>query len=391
MICGVSSWKPYLFDFAFQTYVLNVVCLLIHSLLTYAWLIKGFLAHGAEKVCDPTADERAKVFTAVDYDAIINAASGEGGEGEWGEGDDGWGADAERQQKLKEAEAEAKERQRHVQARKDAGLSERPKLVLRRPGTGPPNPIKSPPSSSLLDEPSCVTCKGSRGYCRRRGFAGHLPLQSAAGVAKSAGNAAAAHPDLDPVAQQVGLALEWVVKSVEREGAREWLMKQSSSSQLSAEQKESQFRDSWKQLVLACARSQRRKETNIQEVYVSNSSVTQQLSALGHGAAEIRELTLRTTELGVLGTAGRARVSLLTNRAMKSSSIGGKAGPKAALRSIDLVYGTPGANPLLPVLASPKKDAGTLQCLRCGQPGQSGSTDHGTHCRTPRCQPGHMY
>ena len=62
------------------------------------------------------------------------------------------------------------------------------------------------------------------------------------------GGATAAEVVVDPVVKQVGLALEWVVKAVERAGAREWLMKQSQSTQLSAEQKESQFRDGWKQV-----------------------------------------------------------------------------------------------------------------------------------------------
>ena len=56
---------------------------------------------------------------------------------------------------------------------------------------------------------------------------------------------------------------------------------QQQSTQLSAEQKEAQFRDGWKQLVLMCARAQKRKEQNIQEVYISNASVTAQLGALG--------------------------------------------------------------------------------------------------------------
>lgn len=162
----------------------------------------------------------------------------------------------------------------------------------------------------------------------------------------------------------------------------------SQSTQLSAEQKEAQFRDGWKQLVLMCARAQKRKEQNIQEVYISNASVTAQLGALGCAsllprqsrprnvlalagnlpthrvnlflsrsspaqnadgacaypvischirvaAAEVMELTLRTTQLGVLGDSDRAKVSRIVSKAM--SSLNNKAGPKAALRSINLV------------------------------------------------------
>eukprot|EP01049_Picozoa_sp_SAG25_P011486 SAG25_NODE_1411_length_3092_cov_1.216505_4_plen_99_part_00 len=52
-------------------------------------------------------------------------------------------------------------------------------------------------------------------------------------------------------------------------------------------------------------------------------------------AAEVMELTLRTTQLGVLGDSDRVKVSRIVSKAM--SSLNNKAGPKAALRSINLV------------------------------------------------------